>query len=75
MSKLKLTGTELALEQAQQLLRTVLGNDVRITVATSDLTIALDAFLEAYGCDGETDIPAYTKAQLRTVPKAQRRKS
>lgn len=55
MSKGK-SGTELTLEQAQHLLRTVLSPDVRQTQATCDLIAALDQFLAAYGVDGETDL-------------------
>ena len=54
------TGTEKALEQAQELLRTLLDDSgTRETEATSVMTSALDSFLAAYGVDGETDLSGY----------------
>lgn len=63
--------TENAIEQAQELLRTILSPSVRQTEATNDLTTALDAFLAAYGVDGETEIKPTPRplegAELATV--------
>ena len=48
--------TEKALRQAQEMLRTLLSNDIRQTEATALLVCSLDQFLEAYGVDGETKL-------------------
>ena len=58
-AKTRKFGTEKALKQAQELLRTILSPGIRVTTATVRLDQELTDFLAAYGVDGETDLTDY----------------